>query len=287
MNTEGEAVLVKRMALAVLPLLVFGCAAAPQAFASDERTIGVYVALCDNVHQGIVPVPKAVGDGDDPDHNLYWGCAEGFMGVFGKCPNWKKEPTINLSSPDVLRTHSCRHVSGKAALTAFAYRGSAIEQCLKDFKAAICQGKFDLVVYLGHNGLMDFYLPGTAPEAGRKKTPECMVMCCMSQRYFCKHIEFMQATPILLTTSLMYPGSFILRDVLEEWIKNSGIKAYRAAAGRAYAANQKIPLKAATGVFADLEAAPSKEGHLSAAEPVTGSGKEQGSTSAEQKNGAP
>lgn len=31
-----------------------------------QKTIHVYVALCDNVYQGIVPVPKAIGNGDDP-----------------------------------------------------------------------------------------------------------------------------------------------------------------------------------------------------------------------------
>lgn len=31
-----------------------------------QKTIHVYVALCDNVYQGIVPVPKTIGNGDDP-----------------------------------------------------------------------------------------------------------------------------------------------------------------------------------------------------------------------------
>jgi hypothetical protein len=229
------------------------------AFAEDLRTVGVFIALCDNVHQGIVPVPKAVGDGEDPEHNLYWGCAEGFMGVFGKSPQWKKESSPEAPSANVLRTYAGRHVSGKMTLTAFAYQGSAIEECLKDFQAAVSRGKYDLVVYLGHNGLMDFYLDGLAPNPARKKKPECMVLCCMSQKYFSKHIACLEATPILLTTQFMYPGSFLLRDVLEEWVKGAGLKAYRTAAGNAYAANQKIPQKAALGVFADLEKAKTQD----------------------------
>ena len=223
------------------------------ASAEDVRTVGVFIALCDNVHQGIVPVPKAVGDGEDPDHNLYWGCAEGFMGVFGRSPRWKKEAAPKAPSEKVLRTYAGRHASGRMTLTAFAYEGSAIEQCLKDFQAAVSQGKYDLVVYLGHNGLMDFYLDGVAPDPARKKTPECMVLCCKSQQYFSKHIACLEATPILLTTQFMYPGSFLLRDVLEEWVEGAGLKAYRTAAGTAYAANQKIAQKPALGVFADLE----------------------------------
>jgi hypothetical protein len=47
--------------------------------------------------------------------------------------------------------------------------------------------------------------------------------------------------------------------VLEEWVKGAGLKAYRTAAGNAYAANQKIPQKAALGVFADLEKAKTQD----------------------------
>jgi len=37
----------------------------------------VIVALCDNVHQGIVKVPEHLGNGDDLDGNLYWGAMYG------------------------------------------------------------------------------------------------------------------------------------------------------------------------------------------------------------------
>lgn len=221
--------------------------------AADVRTVGVFVALCDNEHQGIVPVPKAIGNGDDPDRNLYWGSAEGFLGVFNRSPHWKKESAVDTPSDDVMRTCTYLHTSGKASLKAFAYRGRAIKACIEDFEQALCQGKYDLVAYIGHNGLMDFSLPLPTIQTTREKTPECIVLCCKSECFFRERIEAMPARPILLTTQLMYPGAFVLHDVLEEWAKGSGLKAYRAAAGRAYAANQKIRLKAALGVFADRE----------------------------------
>lgn len=240
--------------LLLVQLFVMGtlCGAA---FAVDERTAGVYVALCDNANQGIIPVPEAIGKGDDPDRNLYWGSAEGFQGVFGKSAHWKKESASEAAQGDVMRTCTYRHASGKVVLTAFAYRGSAIRACIEDFEKALQQGTYDLVVYIGHNGLMDFSLSPTAATAGRAKTPECIVLCCKSQAYFQERIESVDAKPILLTTQLMYPGAFILHDVLEEWILGSSAKAYRTAAGRSYAANQKIAQKAALGVFADLESA--------------------------------
>ncbi len=46
------------------------------------RTVHVFVALADNQHQGIVPVPARLGNGDDPEHNLYWGSAYGVKTFF-------------------------------------------------------------------------------------------------------------------------------------------------------------------------------------------------------------
>ncbi len=56
----------------------------------------------------------------------------------------------------------------------------------------------------------------------------------------------------------MYPGAFILQDALQVWI-GGGSAVIRAAAGRAYARNQKISVKAATGVFAPITGSPNKD----------------------------
>ncbi len=42
-------------------------------FDQSTKTIHVLVALCDNTYQGIVPVPEKIGNGQNPDQNLYWG----------------------------------------------------------------------------------------------------------------------------------------------------------------------------------------------------------------------
>ncbi|MBS1655648.1 MAG: hypothetical protein JSU05_12430, partial [Bacteroidetes bacterium] len=44
-------------------------------FDTTIKTIHVFVALCDNKYQGIVPVPAKIGNGQDPANNLYWGCS--------------------------------------------------------------------------------------------------------------------------------------------------------------------------------------------------------------------
>ena len=43
----------------------------------EPLRVHVTVALCDNATQGMVPVPAAIGDGDDPRTNLYWGARYG------------------------------------------------------------------------------------------------------------------------------------------------------------------------------------------------------------------
>ena len=54
------------------------------------KVIHVLVALCDNENQGIVPVPAHLGDGADPNKNLYWGAAYGVKTFFSKSANWEK-----------------------------------------------------------------------------------------------------------------------------------------------------------------------------------------------------
>ena len=51
---------------------------------AQARIIHVFVALCDNKYQGIVPVPEKIGNGQDPKNNLYWGCGYGAKSFFIK-----------------------------------------------------------------------------------------------------------------------------------------------------------------------------------------------------------
>ena len=46
------------------------------------KEIRVFIALCDNKTQGIVPVGEKIGNGDDADANLDWGCSDGFGAYF-------------------------------------------------------------------------------------------------------------------------------------------------------------------------------------------------------------
>jgi hypothetical protein len=213
----------------------------------------VFVALADNASQGIVPVPAAIGNGDDPEQNLYWGTAEGLRGVFDKSKGWRLTGrNDNPAEPDILRTRTYRHGNTGGVLSARAYRGTAIKRCIQDFEAAIQRRSFDMVVFIGHNGLMDFSLPVPARPAGQTNAPDCVVLCCKSESYFRSRIESAGGRPILLTTQLMYPGAFILHAAVEGWLNGATLAGIRERAGEAYAANQKLSKKAGLGVFAKI-----------------------------------
>jgi hypothetical protein len=54
------------------------------------RTVHVLVALADNEHQGIVPVSAKLGNGEDAEHNLYWGSAYGVKMFFSRSADWER-----------------------------------------------------------------------------------------------------------------------------------------------------------------------------------------------------
>mgnify|MGYP001606891461 CR=1 FL=1 len=58
-------------------------------FDTTVKTIHIFVALCDNKYQGIVPVPVKIGNGQDINNNLYWGCGFGIRTYFKNSKEWK------------------------------------------------------------------------------------------------------------------------------------------------------------------------------------------------------
>jgi hypothetical protein len=67
-------------------LCVPGIAAAQ----TKPHVVHVLVALAGNEHQGIIPVPAFLGNGEDPACNLYWGAAFGVRSYFRRAPEWKE-----------------------------------------------------------------------------------------------------------------------------------------------------------------------------------------------------
>lgn len=219
---------------------------------AEPVRLQVFIALADNRTQGIIPVPAKIGNGDDADANLYWGCSEALKPVLRASADWKLTRTDKNPTPEVLERAHFAHRSGRWELVAHVYRGSAIKACTAGFFAALAtdepREQTPLVAYVGHNGLMDFALPAEA-TARRGPGRQAIVLCCVSAEYFTPHLEKVGASPVLTTTQLMYPGGFLLRAAIDGWIAGETPAEIRQRAAVAYAKNQKISVKAAAGVF--------------------------------------
>jgi len=233
----------------LLPLFVVVVTICSAVTAAPKK-IKVFVALCDNKTQGIAPVGKKIGDGDKPDANLYWGCSDGIQCHFKKTGKWTYKAEKKDVSAQVLRRLTYEHKATKSMLVADAYKGSEIKQCYIDFEKALLSGEYDLVCFIGHNVLMDGHI---AQQKGKaKKKTDAVALCCVSDSWMSGRLKALGGQPVLMTRSLMYPGSFILHDSLEVWFKGGTKEQIRSAAGKAYGKNQKISHKAGMSVFKKL-----------------------------------
>jgi len=247
--------------LSIFPgALLAGSASTPE----HARTIHVFVALCDNEHQGIVPVPKELGQGDDPARNLYWGAMYGVKTFLRKSRDWTLVKIEKNSSVEVLERIVFKHKTASAYLVADAYRGDQIKRAVADFLGAAAgnnsgilkleneslglQGAADLVVYVGHNGLMDFNVESPVPQK-EAKPREAIVLACKSRPYFQPHLVPVRSKPVLLTTGFMAPEAYTLEAAVAGWLAKETAEKIQERAARAYDKHQKCGLQAARRLF--------------------------------------
>ncbi|MES2618358.1 MAG: hypothetical protein V4613_10790 [Bacteroidota bacterium] len=227
-------------------------------FDSTYKTIHILVALCDNQYQGIVPVPAKIGNGKDLKNNLYWGCGYGIRSYFKKSTEWQLQKTIAL---DTIRLERLifKHKTKKYYLIADAYNGQYIKQCTIDFLKSCAgqlkdtvtanktllgiNGNSSLLAYIGHDGLMDFTLSQTFTKADNRKR-ECIILACISKKYFAPHISQSGAYPLVWTTGLMCPEAYTVHDAISAYVKGENRDSVRMKAAAAYAKYQKCGLKA-------------------------------------------
>lgn len=230
---------------------------------APPKTIHVMVALCDNKYQGIVPVPLKIGNGQNQNSNLYWGCGYGIRSYFKKSKEWiflkleKKDSTI-------LERIIFKHATKNMYLVADAYNGKYIRTCTEDFLKS-CSGKLkdslllngqqvnlygnaSMLSYIGHDGLMDFQLSEKFANTDGKKR-DCIILACISKRYFAPHLKQTGANPMVWTTGLMCPEAYTLHDALSGYVNGETNEAVRTRAAKAYAQYQKCSEKAARNLL--------------------------------------
>ncbi|QCX37983.1 hypothetical protein FF125_05865 [Aureibaculum algae] len=231
----------------------------------QTKTIHTFVALCDNINQGIVPVPKSLGNGQDTKNNLYWGATYGVKSYFkNKTSDWNLVSTFASNNPIILERILFKHKSIDVYMLADAYDGEKIKTCIEDFlKASNGQkpitithdkmsldfgGSADLVSYIGHDGLMDFDINITYKSTETTKK-DAIVLACYSKNYFSSELKSAKANPILWTTHLMAPEAYVLKAALDGWIHNETGKQIDERAAQAYHKYQKCGIKGARNLF--------------------------------------
>lgn len=233
------------------------------------KTIHILVALCDNKYQGIVPVPAAIGNGQDPRNNLYWGAAYGLKTYFKKQAEWQLLSSTQKPKSYILERLIYKHKTKPIYVVADAYDGQYIKNTTQDlFIYAQGQeplaltvdkhnisagGAADFLIYAGHNGLMDWpvsdvFTPPVSSIATPSETTSnklqtqrrAAVFACKSQTYFSTPLAQTGIAPALLTTDFMAPEGYVVFAAVDAYSKNTNLQQLREQTAKTYSHYQKL-----------------------------------------------
>jgi hypothetical protein len=248
----------------IIVLICFLCVTGKVFSKEMPKTIHVFVALCDNTNQGIVPVPQSLGNGQEPKSNLYWGAMYGVKNYFKRNKDWELISTEKNAEAPILERILFKHKYSETYLLADAYDGKYIKQTTIDFLQA-CSGvgatklKYNnlelsfggasnLISYVGHDGLMEFEVEGDFDKKDNKKR-EAIILACVSKTYFKPYILKTQAAPLLWTTGLMAPEAYTLKAAIDGWILKESSVQIKERAAKTYHKYQKCGLRAAQNLL--------------------------------------
>lgn len=234
----------------------------------------VIVALCDNLHQGIVPVPRAIGNGQNPRSNLYWGAGYGVRSYFSRKAGYSlRQLTFSGQVLDRIALTKDFQGSGhpvKLVVIAEAWDGSAIAAAISRFlrlaagqdpesialpsvaggTTVAAGGDAAIIAFVGHNGLMDFPAPSRPKPRAGAPPRSSIILACASKQYFSDLIRAGGSHPLLLTTGLMAPEAYSLEEALRAFATGGSPMDVRQAAAAVYDRIQHCGLRAALRLFA-------------------------------------
>jgi hypothetical protein len=227
------------------------------------KTIHIFVALCDNKYQGIVPVPPKMGNGQDPRNNLYWGCGYGIKTYFTNSKEWTLLRIQKLNTI-ILERIVFKHRTKNFYLIADAYDGKFIKNCTEDFLRSSCgqvkdtiiienrvigvAGNSTMLSYIGHDGLMDFRLSEAFINKDNKRR-DVIILACFSKSYFSPHLKQANVNPLVWTTGLMSPEAYTVHDAIIGYTSKETNESIRTRAALAYSKYQKCSEKASRSLL--------------------------------------
>ena len=243
--------------------------------------VETHVPLCDN--SIIACGNKKLGDGDNPDTNLYWATTPGFGEWFTHRADtgWSRvlhrrgaaTGNANVVAIDVYRrtvaapaawvkrgapkrfaidivVHGWRGKAIDAALAAYATDvsgGPARDLVLDDGSAVHAGGAAQLVAWVGHNRLMD--LDAFAWPRPGVKVIGMIAIACETAAYMEREVSAATRVPLLMTRDLLFSNAAPLEATVLAFAGGTGYATMRADAVTAYAGVQNEPAKRLHGVF--------------------------------------
>lgn len=232
----------------------------------EPLVVHLFVPLCDNENQGIVPVSKSLGDGMNLRSNLYWGARYGIKSYFKIDKQWQLLLQEKNIDPNVLERVVFKKIYPNQTtvyMIADAYRGDRMKACLEDFNAAIAgkQEQYlslddtkigihhhaDLIGFNGHNGLMDTSIEPQFNDGKVQK--DAVIIACITNDYFIDHLLKARAYPLLLTTNLLAPEAYVIGNVIDAWAKLKNGEEIHLAAAKGYNQYQKCGIRGAKRLF--------------------------------------
>ncbi|PJZ52725.1 hypothetical protein [Leptospira adleri] len=228
-------------------------------FSIEAFTIEVFVPLC-NGAQLACGKGKA-GDPRSLEGNLYWGGAFGAESFLKRSRGFKvlERKDENSSSPilrNLILERTPKKGETKVILILHAYAGDRIDDALIDFLNAAGNSisNVDLVVWAGHDRLMDRFPPDIRRLKSASSKP-AVVLACESEKYFGPVLRSLFVPQMAMTRTFMAPEAYLL-EALAATVAKSGLKdkkAIRSSLVAAYAKYQRISTRAAGTVFSKLE----------------------------------
>ncbi|HUS28941.1 MAG TPA: hypothetical protein VMZ53_10530 [Kofleriaceae bacterium] len=249
--------------------------------AGKPLVVEVHVPLCDNEFTRCGNAK--LGDGDNPETNLYWSTTPG-LGVWfaRKAGGWQRvfhaTDGKDTGDKDVLELHVYRRTITTSAawrklgapksyevdLVVHGWRGSAIDRALAAYASDVsgegtrtitlankteiaAGGAARIVAFVGHNRLMDldkFEWP--KPGADIKGT---IAIACHTKSYMKEDVPAASRVPLLMTNDFLFSNAAPLEAAVLAFARGGGYAAIRKDAATAYAGVQKRDVKRVIGAF--------------------------------------
>lgn len=248
--------------------------------AGKPLVVEVHVPLCDNT---IIACGNAkLGDGDNPETNLYWSTTPGFGSWFNrKNGGWKRVLKLRegeTGDKDVLALHVYRRTASTPAawrkrgappkmeidIVVHGWRGTAIDRALAAYAADIsgegsrtitlvdtstleAGGAAQIVAWVGHNRLMDL-APFQWPAPG-KATKGTIAIACHTAAYMEDNVPSATRVPLLMTRDFLFANAAPLEAAVLAFASGGSYAKIRLDAATAYAGIREREVKHVFGAF--------------------------------------